>query len=232
MYHYSTTIFPQALAVQARFDLADILLSQLETEQLPSSPTALWGAKSTETQSSAHPFISRESCCGGRRYLQDQAPGAVVDGEWDPQGQSYNDAVQVNHATSGIPSSCRRSSQQQCSTHAHADDSHSKSMLNTAANTLKRARCVQVAHDGGCGLGLGSLLPTSASDRSSTPSRNCMRRGFFRPAATTCSEDDGSPPGRYALVDRQVLSLAGKLCKVVAKLDISLPNTAGHDVLH
>ena len=209
--------FPQALAVQARLDLADTLLSQLETQSLPPSPTALWGAKSTETQSSAHPFISRESCCGGRCNLQDQAPGAVVDGEWDPQGQSYDDAVQVNHATSGIPSSCRRSSQQQCSTHGHADDSHSKSMLNMAANTLKRARCVHSEDDGGCGLRSGSLLPTSASDRSSTPSRNYMRRGFLLPAATTCSEHDASPSGSYALVDRQVLSLAGKLYKVVAK---------------
>lgn len=200
----------------ARFDLADMLLLQLESEPLPSSPAALWGAKSTETQSSAHPFTYSESRCGGGCILQDQAPGAVADGEWDPWGQSYDDAVQVNHATSGIPSSCRRSSQQHCSTHGGTDDSHSKSVPNMAANTLKRARCMHSA-DGGCGLRSGSLLPTSASDHASTPSRNFMRRGFLLPAATNCSEHDASPSGSYALVDRQVLSLAAKLCKVVAK---------------
>ena len=222
--------FPQLLAVQV--DLADILLLQLESKPLPPSPTALWGAKSTETQSSAHPFIDSGSCCGGHCHLQDQASGAVVDGEWDSRGQSYDGAVHLNHATSGIPSSCCRSSQQQCSTRGAADDSHSNSMLDMPANTLKRARCMHAAHDGGYGLRSGSFLPTSAAHHCLTPSRKLMRRGFLLPAATTCSEDDGSPSRRYALVDRQVLSLSGKLCNVVAKLDITLPNTAGHGVLH
>lgn len=185
------------LALQAKFDLAEPLLGQLESEPLPQSPGSLWHAKPT-----GHVFYEDYS------GLQDQAPDPVVDWDMLMKGQTYNGLVPVSQPTSELPSCRRRSSHQHISTHGSPVDSHSQSIPDTSVDTLKRARCMHTAVNGGIGLRSGTLPSTSASDYSSAPWRKCMRRGFLSPAMTSCSEDDASLSGTCAPVNRQVMSFA------------------------
>ena len=170
---------------------------------LPPSPVALWCAKETGIQPSNHPFKCSESFFGNLNAVQDQAVAPVGDWGSDLTGQTYDGGVLVNHRILEPTSS--RSSQQQFSTHANPDDSHSQSMPDVAVNT--RARSPHGT--AGCSLGLRSCsLPSdSEANNSSTPRQKCMQRGFLLPAARSCSEDDGSPSAVYAPTEAQVFLL-------------------------
>lgn len=200
--------FPQAVAVQASFDPADTLLRQLESGQLPLSPVALWDTNLVGTQLAVHPFNCDESFCGEYPDLQDPVPGPVVN--WDPdlRGLTYRDNVLVHHPALELPSSQRWSSHEHSSTHGDPDDKHSQGMLDRTGNSFKRARCMHPAADCASGLRASSLPSHFASNHISSPWRKRMRRGFPCPEATSCSEDDGSPSGTCAPIDRQVTSLA------------------------
>ena len=185
------------LALQAKFDLAEPSLWQLESEPLSQSPVAPWHAKPTGN-------VFYEDYSG----LQDQAPDAVVNWDLVMKGQTYNGLVPVRQPTSELPSCRRRSSHEHFSTPGSPIASHSQSSPDTTVNKVKRARCMHTAVNGGIGLRSGTLQSTSASDHSSAPWRKCMRRGFLSPAATSCSEDDASLSGACAPVNRQVMSFA------------------------
>lgn len=199
------------VAVQASFDPAGTLLWQLESEPLSLSPIAPWDAKLIGTQPGVHPFNCDESFPGEYSDFQDQAPDPVGNWDWDLRGQTYRGSVLVHHPTSELPSSQHRSSHQHSSTHGDPDDSHSQGMLDMAGNTFKRARCMHPAVDCASRLRSSSLPSHSAPDHIPSPWRKRMRRGLLCPASTSCSEDDGSPSGTCAPVERQVMSLAWNL---------------------